>query len=322
MKKLLLSLCIGLTVSGYINASVINVDGWDSYEPPIRVANDTEIDDDATGKSTANGVVITKPNADNINKNIDVVDCDNPRFSEICQQLNVTITNEVNEASKDAKSYAKYLSDRDREEMNRLVADTRDFADKRADQAQNNAEDHADWIRGDLKTYADFVAEQAKDNANQYSNNINNTLQNYVDAHNKESKQYAEYLANKAKNDANQYTDDRFNDLSSSDIKRQWHYQGFSNGHTFANNYGHEIIINVRGGNKMHPNNPNHNQNNRCQLTIAVNGSTVASAVNNNDQWGKECFVTATVPHGANYQITSNPWNTVGSPSVHTSVFR
>ncbi|WP_424965667.1 hypothetical protein [Dinoroseobacter sp. S375] len=48
-------------------------------------------------------------------------------------------------------------------------------------------------------------------------------------------------------------------------------------------------------------------ESNRCHARIKVNGLTVAETKNNNSQWDKSCFVTATVPPGANYVLESAP---------------
>lgn len=102
---------------------------------------------------------------------------------------------------------------------------------------------------------------------------------------------------------------------------RKWYSQAFVQGRSYTNNYSHEIVVNARGGSRSNGN-PYDNQNNRCQLSIIVDGHIVASSANNNNQFAKECFVTASVPVNSRYQITSNPWQSSGSYSTSVNILR
>ena len=106
--------------------------------------------------------------------------------------------------------------------------------------------------------------------------------------------------------------------LPNKDGNREWHSQTFVNARSYKNNYGHEIVVNAQGGNRSNGN-PYDDQNNRCHLSIAVDGKIVAESINNNDHWNKNCFVTANVPANSRYQITSTPWHSTGKyiTSVH-----
>lgn len=110
-------------------------------------------------------------------------------------------------------------------------------------------------------------------------------------------------------------------DESGSGDKRKWYSQAFVQGRSYTNNYSHEIVVNARGGSRNNGN-PYDNQNNRCQLSIIVDGHIVASSANSNNQFTKECFVTANVPVNSRYQITSNPWQSTGSYSTSVNVLR
>ncbi|TLS70673.1 hypothetical protein [Photobacterium damselae] len=101
---------------------------------------------------------------------------------------------------------------------------------------------------------------------------------------------------------------------------RKWYSVSFVNNRSYKNNKNYEIVVNAKGGNRISGH--NNDQNNRCQLSIIVDGREVASNSNNNDAYGKSCFVSATVPAGSHYSITSNPWGSTGSYSTQVLILK
>ncbi|PSW61161.1 hypothetical protein C0W54_12860 [Photobacterium kishitanii] len=162
MRKLsFITLCTYIVLSGNAIADIITVNGWDGYDSPPRFIRETAIDDDATGKSTSNGVVILKPTSSNIDKSKDVIDCSSPRFKSLCNQLNLNIANKAD----DVKTYAEYLTNKDRAEMERQIASTRSYANDRSNQAQNNAKGYSDSKYTQSINYANTRANQAQNSA-------------------------------------------------------------------------------------------------------------------------------------------------------------
>ncbi|ELV7517767.1 hypothetical protein QMU85_002773 [Photobacterium damselae] len=103
------------------------------------------------------------------------------------------------------------------------------------------------------------------------------------------------------------------NSSTENQLERRWYNHPFSNGATYRNNYGHEIVINASGGRRG-----GGNPGNRCQITIRVNGKYIADSRSNSDRGAKSCFVSANVPKDATYQISSDPYGAGGN--YHTTV--
>lgn len=73
-------------------------------------------------------------------------------------------------------------------------------------------------------------------------------------------------------------------------------------GRSYSNSTAQPIVVSVTlrtGGSG--------NQRNPCHGRIKVEGMTVAESRNNNNSYSKQCFVTTTVPPGANYIVESAP---------------
>ncbi|MGR5465142.1 hypothetical protein ACPV5G_19660 [Photobacterium damselae] len=100
---------------------------------------------------------------------------------------------------------------------------------------------------------------------------------------------------------------------------RHWYNHPFSNGRTYRNNYGHEIVINAWGGSRY---SNGGDASNRCNIRIVVDGQLLADTRDNNHNLAKSCFASANIPKGASYSISSDPWDTWGDYRTAVKVFR
>ncbi|MGR5187007.1 hypothetical protein ACPV3S_15840 [Photobacterium damselae] len=100
---------------------------------------------------------------------------------------------------------------------------------------------------------------------------------------------------------------------------RHWYDHPFSNGRTYHNNYGHEIVISARGGSRL---SDGRDESNRCHIQIVVDGQLLVDTRDNNHNLAKSCFASANIPKGASYRISSNPWQTWGKYRTTVKVFR
>lgn len=100
---------------------------------------------------------------------------------------------------------------------------------------------------------------------------------------------------------------------------RHWYNHPFSNGRTYHNNYGHEIVISARGGSRL---SDGRDESNRCHIQIVVDGQLLVDTRDNNHNLAKSCFASANIPKGASYSISSNPWQTWGKYRTTVKVFR
>ncbi|WP_318515673.1 hypothetical protein [Photobacterium leiognathi] len=224
-----IAIVIGAVIGFSANAGVIDVNGWDDYDPPARYLEDVELDDDATGKSTANGIVLLKPDASKINSDSQEVDCNNDRFKTLCNQLNLNI----DKKGKEVKDYATYLDQKDKQEMVALVNSAKSYANNRANQAQNNAAsytnskynqsiahsdwrynqaiDHANWANRDARNYANSRANEAQANATNYAEWARNDARTYANNRANEAQTNATNYAEWSRNNARTYANDRAN---------------------------------------------------------------------------------------------------------------
>ncbi|ELV7518847.1 hypothetical protein QMU85_003914 [Photobacterium damselae] len=109
------------------------------------------------------------------------------------------------------------------------------------------------------------------------------------------------------------------NSSSGNGPDRHWYNHPFSNGRTYHNNYGHEIVINAWGGSRY---SNGGDASNRCNIQIFVDGQLLADTRDNNHNLAKSCFASANVPRGGSYIIRSNPWDTWGNYRTAVKVFR
>ncbi|WP_318515672.1 hypothetical protein [Photobacterium leiognathi] len=191
-------------MSTTINAKVIQDVGWDTYSPIPKVAEDTQIDDDSSGKSTSGGLIIVKPDASKLNNTNKEIDCDSDRFKKLCNDLGVDIA----AAERNAKAYSNYMVSDLSQNLNGKIQSARAEARNYSNQVKNQAFARTDKAKSDANSYADFL----HTNSVAYTNDKYDQAINHANWANRDARAYADERASWARNDARTYANNRANE--------------------------------------------------------------------------------------------------------------